>query len=113
MKIERDKIYLTRDGHKVRVVCTDKKEGQPIVGLLLLGDGMEDVQCFCTGGKYFAGSAHESALDLVSEYIEPPQPREVWVRIHSDGYVGTAWSEAEMKGLPDPESLVKFREVIE
>ena len=105
MKIERDKVYLTRCGDKVRAVCVDAPEPHTVV--LLDSDGL----CYriTPDGKFLSND--ESANDLVSEYVEPPKPREVWVYVGFNGYGGayelpTGSSEFMAK-------LVKFREVIE
>lgn len=113
MKIERDKVYLTRCGEKVRVVCVDAPE--PHVLVVLDADGL----CYriTPDGRFHANG--ESANDLVSEYVEPPKPREVWVRLSViDGVAECAWGESEIGRVRATEpdlfaKLVKFREVIE
>ena len=113
MKIERDKVYLTRCGEKVRVICTDRpSHTHPVVTL----DEGGNTDTYNSEGRY---SNHgESALDLVSECVEPPKPREVWVPIYKDGEMGYAWTAAEYatavaEGVHIAPLLVKFREVIE
>ena len=114
MKIERDKVYLTRCGEKVRVVCVDAGAYMPVVGV----DEDNTVIRFQIDGAFLTG-AQESNCDLVSEYVEPPKPREVWVYPYSDGTgYGSAMTDAERAEhlRTDPNyaaKLVKFREVIE
>jgi hypothetical protein len=58
MKIEVGKTYLTRDGRKARVVCTDMKStsGRTVVALVL---EFEEFECAITvhsnGAVYTAG----------------------------------------------------------
>jgi len=65
MKIKAGKTYLTRDSHKVRVVCTDANNEYPIIGLL--SEDRETVHTFTKFGKYNRASA-SSGLDLIEEY---------------------------------------------
>lgn len=112
MKIERDKVYLTRGGERVRVVCVDGNAASfPIVGME--SDG--NVWLYTAKGEF--DRDEESHLDLISEYVEPPKPREVWVQMNGRR-AACAWSEEEIGRLKqnNPEAfaaLVKFREVIE
>lgn len=110
MKIERDKVYLTRCGQKVRVVCVDAGIHLPVVAI---HDDGEIYSHRVDGGFLREG---ESGNDLVSEYVEPPKPREVWVTVHTGGYYGPTYTDEERdnaihSGLPL--KFIKFREVIE
>ena len=107
MKIERDKVYLTRCGDKVRAVCVDAPEPHTVV--LLDSDGL----CYriTPDGKFLSND--ESANDLVSEYVEPPKPREVWVRVVDGHFTGGIYYTADPFSGETNEQLVKFREVIE
>ena len=110
MKIERDKVYLTRGGERVRVVCVDGNAASfPIVGME--SDG--NVWLYTAKGEF--DRDEESHLDLVSEYVEPPKPREVWVEVYSSGSFGQGYSDQEREeiGAANKIRLVKFREVIE
>ena len=110
MKIERDKVYLTRDGEKVRVICTDRPVSAfPVVGI----DASGNVMSFTASGGAYTGE--KSRLDLVSEYVEPPKPREVWVAPSDATLNWAAYPDAALTHL-NPQfaaRLVKFREVIE
>lgn len=107
MKIERDKVYLTRCGEKVRVICVDRNSPWPIVGL----DESQSPATYTRGGRYNGPSA-ESQNDLVSEYVEPPKPREVWVYVGDGDQYGCAYS-TPTRDTEHARRLVKFREVIE
>ena len=111
MKIERDKVYLTRCGEKVRVVCVDAPHPEPVVAIH--SDG---AYTHLPSGAFYS-DGEDSYLDIVSEYVEPPKPREVWVYPYGPNSYGSAMSDAERTGYlsEDPEyaaKLVKFREVI-
>jgi len=86
MKIELNKTYITRDGRKVRVICTDAK-GMPVVGLLSVNGYQEATVRYCSRGAYDTGDERyedqEEPLDLIEEYspwadvaVDTP----VWVR---------------------------------
>lgn len=107
MKIERDKVYLTRCGEKVRVVCVDAGEQMPIVGL----DEDQNAMRFQASGAFFNGT-RENVCDLVSEYVEPPKPREVWVYVDGSEY-GCVYNNPKPASDEHAAKLVKFREVIE
>ena len=112
MKIERDKVYLTRCGEKVRVVCTDAPGDFCIVFI----DAGGAVATAMANGMYRC-DGNISNNDLVSEYVEPPKPREVVVAIWDNADVGIAcWAQDADKAMnmyrEAPAKLVKFREVI-
>lgn len=66
MKIEAGKTYLTGNGHKVRVLCTDRNDAEyPVVGVSDDGQVVE----YSETGKYYAdGDVNER--DLVREAPE-------------------------------------------
>lgn len=103
MKIERDKWYVTRGGEKALVLCVDAPNKQPVI--VMHADG--EASNYGTDGRYYVDESDGTAgWDLVSEYVEPPKPREVWL------YERTG--EFGLSGLPgDGAKMVKFREVIE
>ena len=108
MKIERDKVYLTRCGQKVRVVCVDAPGDMPVIGISKGGN--PDTW---TDDGFYVASKLEAHNDLVSEYVEPPKPREVWVYSGYDGSFGRVYDNPHSAHSSHAERLVKFREVIE
>ena len=68
---------VTRDGRKVRIVCTDKSGlyTQPIVALITLPSGEEIVKCFWEDGTEVNGN--ESRNDL----FFAPEKHEGWINI--------------------------------
>ena len=78
MKIERDKYYRTRDGDKVRIICTDRCiDGYPVVAIV---DSTSGVIAYTKDGKFHYNKT--SSRDLVAEWVDEPEGR--W-----DGY--PAW----------------------
>ena len=107
MKIERDKVYLTRCGDKARVVCTDAPGDFCIVFI----DAGGSVATAMANGMYRC-DGNISNNDLVSEYVEPPKPREVWVA-EGLAYGPESYTRLKVSDPPFASLLVKFREVIE
>lgn len=73
MKIEAGKTYKTREGRKVRVICTDAKHpAYPVIGLMSDGD-KESVETFTLDGKFQLGGndSAEYYNDLAEEWREP------------------------------------------
>lgn len=69
MKLEAGKTYITRDGQKVRVVCTDIRDARyPVIGLQDCGD-YEAVKIYTADGRYvFEEDTDEN--DIVREDSE-------------------------------------------
>jgi len=76
------KPVQTRDGRKVRVLCTDGPKGRPLVGLV----GDEDFPIsWLSDGAYYVG-ALESIYDLINT---PTAPRtfERWFNVYDNGEI--------------------------
>lgn len=63
-----NKIYLTRDGRKARIICTDRDSKDYPVVALIKGLFREDAVYYTTEGKYLTPTKVVSDFDLVSEY---------------------------------------------
>ena len=62
----------TRDGHEVRIICTDAKDkNYPIIGLVTSCDGNEDVVYYTLEGKINKGFIGNHDLVIVDEVEEP------------------------------------------
>lgn len=72
---------VTRDGRKVRIICTDKKGEQPIVGLVSYTEQEISRSFGCNGLYNFDGST--SALDLFFK----PVKHKGWVNVFDNGSV--------------------------
>ena len=58
-----DREVVTRDGRKVRILCTDRKGDTPIIALVHdANDGQEYGYAFYSDGKFFRGGNEESDL---------------------------------------------------
>lgn len=73
---------VTRDGHPVRIICTDRKGGyQPILALVQVrADSIEVALTFSTDGTYDIG--RESNYDL----FFAPEKHEGLVNMYKDSY---------------------------
>ena len=58
-----DREVVTRDGRKVRILCTDRKGDPPIIALVYdANDGQEYGYAFYSDGKFFRDGNEESDL---------------------------------------------------
>ena len=78
---------VTRDGRKVRIVCTDLNSSYPIVALITIYDDNSEEVVTCTqNGEYF-GRNSTSKFDL----FFAPENHEGWINVfnnHCSGRVG-------------------------
>ena len=74
------KPVITRDGHKVRIICFDKKGGTPIVGLIQ-EDGFETVATFNESGLCLINGAYNLMM--------LPEKKEGWVNVYKGGLLDT------------------------
>ena len=69
------KSVCTRSGHKVRIICFDKKGGTPIVGLIQ-EDGFETVATFNESGLCLINGAYNLMM--------LPEKKEGWVNVYKE-----------------------------
>ena len=70
------KKVVTRDGRKVRIVCTDKKGACPIVALVTRDDGVaEETVTYTKNGKFFKDTSYNCDLFFA------PEKHEGWVNV--------------------------------
>lgn len=68
---------VTRDGSKVRIICTDKKGVCPIVALVTTLDGVaEETTTYTKNGKVFGTTTTKYDLFFA------PEKHEGWVNVH-------------------------------
>ena len=68
---------VTRDGRKVRILCTDRKGDTPIIALVHdANDGQEYGYAFYSDGKFFRDGNEESDLFFA------PEKHEGWIIIN-------------------------------
>ena len=73
-----DREVVTRDGKKVRIICTDRAglNAKPIVALITLPNGDEGIKTFWDNGIETAGSEYENDLFFA------PEKHEGWIIIN-------------------------------
>lgn len=71
-----DREVVTRDGRKVRIICTDRKGATPIIALVNDGLSEELGHAFYSNGKIFSDEDNE--LDL----FFAPEKHEGWIVIN-------------------------------
>lgn len=71
---------VTRDGSKVRIICTDKKGACPIVALIERSDGVaEETVTYAKNGEFFGGTSYKFDLFFATE------KHEGWVNVYRIG----------------------------
>lgn len=74
---------VTRDGHKVRIICTDRKnyDSHPIIALVESDENDERARSFMIDGKWSVGGS-ESYLDL----FFAPTKHEGWMNLYKKNF---------------------------
>ena len=92
---------VTRDGHSVRIICTDVMGDYPVVGLIMREDNREITSNFKKDGTYLTDK-NKCWRDLFFE----PEKKEGWVNVyrHSENYIRTGvvifkTKEGAMEGI--------------
>lgn len=87
--IDFTKPLRTRDGRKVRILCTDRKGWTPIVGLII-NDSGETIETWSSDGTFKRGALKSDPLDLVNinEGV-------LWVNVYDNGEPGCAYATRE------------------
>lgn len=68
---------VTRNGSKVRIICTDKNGDCPIVALIERSDGVaEETVTYKENGKFFGDSSYKCDLFFA------PEKHEGWVNLY-------------------------------
>ena len=71
---------VTRDGRRVRIICTDMKSTTyPVVALIENGSGYEQLTTFSKNGEYAVNESSRSDLFFA------PEKHEGWVNIYKEG----------------------------
>lgn len=71
------KKVVTRDGRKIRIICTDAKTPYPIIALVESTDGTtEQLLSFIKSGKYFDNRSS------VEDLFFAPEKHEGWINIY-------------------------------
>lgn len=81
---------VTRDGSKVRIICTDKKGDCPIVALITTLDGVaEETVTYKENGKFFGDTSYKYDLFFA------PEKHEGWVNLYPQGRLGGLYGSEE------------------
>ena len=89
---------VTRDGREVRIICTDRKETQPIIALVTK-NWKEEVRSYYQNGRW--NDTNEWDLDL----FFAPIKREGWINIYKGvnekypSYAGQSIYKSEKEAL--------------
>ena len=68
---------VTRNGSKVRIICTDKKGDCPIVALVTRCDGVaEETVTYTKNGKFFNDTSYKYDLFFA------PEKHEGWINVY-------------------------------
>ena len=73
------KKVITRDGRDVRIICTDKYGGHPIVALVRYDDA-ESLVCYDMNGRMWGST---------EDIFFAPEKKEGWINIYKSGF---GWS---------------------
>ena len=95
-----DSEIVTRDGRKVRILCTDRKGDTPIIALVHdANDGQEYGYAFYSDGKFFRDGNEESDLFFA------PEKHEGWINLNrcldgkpQCGFIYDSEAEAKSNG---------------
>lgn len=80
-KLDLTRPVQTRDGRAVRILCTDAKSPQSVIGLVADPDGKEHNTSWQANGLWGYGDSHSSS-DLINVPIK--HKLEGWVNVYSD-----------------------------
>lgn len=74
-----DREVVTRDGHKVRIICTDRKnhDSHPIIALVESDEDDEKARSFMIDDKWSVGGLEETFFDL----FFAPTKHEGWINL--------------------------------
>ena len=73
---------VTRDGRKVRVLCTDRKDITPIIALV--NDGLPDCKEFCY--SFFPDGKTCENYENVIDLFFAPTKHEGWMNLYKKGF---------------------------
>lgn len=100
---------VTRDGLPVRIICTDMKGVQPVVGLVSCAD-YEQLYAFCSDGRYYS---YESNTGL--NLFFAPTKRKGWVNVFDNGSVyrcGSAIFLTEEEAKTNGKKIKQYRTTV-
>lgn len=75
-----DREVVTRNGRKVRIICTDMESIKPVVALITLPNGDEVIKTFWDNGIETAGSKDKNDLFFA------PEKKVGWMNLYKKGF---------------------------
>ena len=105
--IDKNKIYKTRDGRKVRIYATDGGGRNPIHGSVKDEDGWI-FQVWPKSGRYFEDGDEDYRIDLIE--VRPRHKRTVWVNVYKDdwdAYTAASKEDADENASEDRIACIK------
>jgi hypothetical protein len=110
-KLDLSKPVQTRDGRKVRILCTDAKSGLPIVGLVSccsdLGSPIEEIYAWMASGAVSLLGASTGA-DLIN-VPEKPRYRVALMKWHNGQPTGsTVYDDAGEAGIERSRNFIRW-----
>ena len=94
-KAREGKPVCTRDGHKARIICFDRKDNTPIVALIECANHAEILQCVHNDGKCFHYDTSDNDLMML------PEKKEGWINVKKDAGLFKSREEAERNCTKD------------
>lgn len=97
-----ERKVVTRNGRKVRVVCTDKKGDYPIVALVEYYDGTYEIAClFKKDGRFQINEPCDEDLFFA------PEKHEGWINVFEDTIGSSCVGSRIFKSKKDAEKEAK------
>ena len=89
---------VTKDGHPVRIICTDMKfYNEQIVGLIMSDTGMEHIFTWTQQGKRYVNT------DTSNDLFFAPERHEGWINIYRDSDNGRVYTGRSYDSKEDAE----------
>lgn len=115
--IDWSKPVVTRDGRKVRVLCTDRKSSQCVVGLVAnTVDGSEELHSWHHDGARFIPHLEAPSGPFPTDLINAPERVERWFNLY-ESEAGCAFptkaDSIEASGLNLPKMLAMVKVTFE
>ena len=89
---------VTKDGHPVRILCTDMESyNKKIVGLIMSDTGMEHIFTWTQQGKQYVNT------DTSNDLFFAPERHEGWINIYRDSDNGRVYTGRSYDSKEDAE----------
>lgn len=103
MTLDLTKPVQTRDGRKVRILCTDDRGNYPVIGIIECPDKVEDeLETWTLSGKAIAwedGDAVDDLINVPDKGVISPEERNALWALRARGFLVCLWYPDEVEGL--------------